>query len=279
MNYEESVRWLRAQPEHRQDVTDSYLDADNATAARRFADSEEFAQVAVWLDLHKGRKRILDVGCGNGIASYAMAMLGHEVTALDPDSSDDVGLEAARRLASPVCENGGEIICALGSVESLPFEDATFDVVYTRQAVHHFAELEKGMRECQRVLKPNGIFLATREHVVSDEAQLEQFLKEHKLHHLHGGENAYQLDVYLSALKNAGFADVRAFGPYDSVVNHYPISNSQMREEIAQVYRGKFKIPLAAHLVKIPGVETKSRALLTRHTSHPGRLYSFLCRA
>lgn len=258
-------------------MTDGYLDADNAAAACRFAASEEFAQVAQWLELQGERKRILDVGCGNGIASFAMASLGHEVTALDPDASDDVGLEAARRLVPQARENGGEIVCALGVVEALPFEDATFEVVYTRQAVHHFADLEQGMRECRRVLKPKGVFLATREHVVSDEAQLSQFLKDHHLHHLHGGENAYQLDVYLGALKKAGFAEVRAFGPYDSVVNHYPISNAQMREEIAQVYRAKLKISLAAQLVKIPGIEAKSRALLTSHTAHPGRLYSFLC--
>ncbi len=48
MNYEASVRHLRAQPEQAQTVFDSYLGADNEDSARRFANSEEFAAVSDW---------------------------------------------------------------------------------------------------------------------------------------------------------------------------------------------------------------------------------------
>ena len=279
MNYEESVRWLRAQPGREQEVTLSYLDADNEAAARRFADGEEFAQVADWLDLHGTRKRILDVGCGNGIASYAMARLGHEVVALDPDESADVGLQAARRLIPLAQENGGSMRCVQGFVENLPFEDATFDAVYTRQAVHHFADLNAGLRECRRVLKAGGVFLATREHVVSNQAQLQEFLAGHALHHLHGGENAHLRSVYLRALRDAGFSRVRDFGPYDNVVNHFPISRAEMNEHFVKVFQKTFKTPLAAKLVNVPGVTKLGRSLMGVRHRAAGRLFSFLCRA
>ena len=172
--YEESVRWLRTQPEHAGLVVDAYLDEDNFAAARRFAASEEFEAVARLLSLKNGRKlRILDLGCGNGIASYAFALLGHYVTAVDPDPSADVGLAATARLSSRV---PGEITTCLSEAESLPFDDASFDVVYERQALHHFQDLRAGIAECARVLRPSGVLLATREHVVSDEAQLAEFL-------------------------------------------------------------------------------------------------------
>ena len=278
MTYEQSVQWLRAQPGREQEVLDSYLDTDNEAAARRFEASEEFAEIVNWLGLRGAPKTVLDVGCGNGIASYAMARLGHRVTALDPDESADVGLQAARRLIPLAQERGGEMRCAQGFVENLPFDDASFDVVYTRQAVHHFADLEAGLRECRRVIKPNGLFLASREHVISNEAQLQQFLREHAIHHLHGGENAYLLSVYLRALRDAGFGRVRAIKPYDSVVNHFPLSEAEMRAHFAGVLRGKIKVSGAERLAGVPAIAALGRTLMSWRNPAPGRLYSFLCR-
>src|ERR1044071_6640767 len=191
--YEDSVRWMRAQPENAELVRQCYLDEDNLAAARRFAGSEEFAEISSLLGLGGAGRRlkILDLGCGNGIASYAFASAGHEVYALDPDESEDVGLGAAARLARVV--GGGAIETVKSFAEQLPFADATFDVVYARQSLHHFGDLRRGLAECARVLKPGGKLFATREHVVSDDEQLRQFLDEHILHKLHGGEKAYRL--------------------------------------------------------------------------------------
>ncbi len=279
VSYEGAVEWMRAQPELQELVGLCYLDRDNAAAARRFAASEEFEQIARWAQLKGGpRKSVLDAGCGNGIASYAMAMLGHQVTALDPDASADVGLEAARRLAPLVQEAGGEMHFVLGGVETLEFPAQTFDVVYMRQAVHHFADLEGGLRECARVLKPGGIFLATREHVVSDNQQLQQFLAEHALHHKHGGENAYPLERYIEAMRGAKLREIEVFGPWDTVVNHFPESNARAREIMAHGLRRRFKLPIDLALA-IPAFETKVRKTLSARSDNPGRLYSFVARA
>ena len=232
--YEESVQWLRSQPEMEEMVRLCYLDKDNHAAARRFAASEEFADIARLLQLNNRRCRVLDVGCGNGIASYAFASLGHQVDAIDPEPSDDVGYGAARRLAGMV--RAGTLSITDAFAEKLPFPDNTFDVVYTRQAVHHFGDLQQGLNESYRVLKPGGMLLATREHVVDNEQQLQQFLANHLLHQKHGGENAYPLQQYESAMQKAGFRSVQSFGPYDTVINHFPESNQELRGRLLYLH-------------------------------------------
>ncbi|MFL6255478.1 MAG: class I SAM-dependent methyltransferase [Pyrinomonadaceae bacterium] len=272
--YEESVRWLRRQPEHAELVEASYLDEDNLAAARRFAVSEEFEAVAGLLGLkHGARLDILDLGCGNGIASYAFAALGHRVTALDPDPSADVGLAATARLSPGLA---GEIKTVSSFAESLPFADASYDVVYERQALHHFQDLRGGLAECARVLKPGGKLLATREHVVNDEAQLAEFLAAHPLQPLHGGEHAYRLDEYLAAIDSTGLKVVRCFAPYDSVINHFPESNDQVKWKVYEVLKGQYG-PVAPLLVRLRYFEEKYRRRLSSNCDIPGRLYSFLC--
>ena len=204
--YEESVKWMREQPENTELVKLCYLDKDNHAAAERFLSSEEFAEVVRLLKLDRSQKKlqILDLGCGNGISAYAFAKLGYDVTAVDPDPSEDVGLGATARLATMV--NNGSIAISQAFAESLPFPDSTFDIVYTRQALHHFSNLDEGLAECSRVLKPTGFLLATREHVVSDQQQLDAFLESHILHKLHGGENAYSLKHYISVLEQSGLS-------------------------------------------------------------------------
>jgi len=48
---------------------------------------------------------------------------------------------------------------ARGAAERLPFDSSTFDVAATRFSAHHWADLDGGLREVARALKPNGLFL------------------------------------------------------------------------------------------------------------------------
>lgn len=279
VTYEESVRWLRAQPQWQQLVKDSYLDEDLVGAARRFAGSEEFEAVANLLKLHSTcgvAQKVLDVGCGNGIASFAFASLGHEVVAVDPDTSAQVGLGAISQLTAALDQKlGGTISPLAGFAESLPLETASFDVVYARQALHHFSDLRAGIADCARVLKPGGLFLATREHVVSDEAQLQQFLDNHPLHAQHGGENAHPLARYLEAFRVAGLKIEHVLAPYDSVINHFPESNAHIRAQIETALRKRLG-PAAPLLARTRFTQRLGRAAFSRRCDYPGRLYSFL---
>lgn len=275
--YEESVRWLRNQSEHSELVKLCYLDEDNFVAAKRFAASEEFTEVVKLLKLKKSQTKlkILDLGCGNGIAAYAFACLGHHVCAVDPDDSEDVGLRATARLATLVSKGSISTFSALA--ESLPFADATFDIIYARQALHHFSNLQQGLIECSRVLKLKGTFLATREHVVNDEQQLQAFLESHPLHKLHGGENAYPFQDYISAFEKAGFRLLKCFGPFDTVINHFPTSNAQIKEQLFETLTRKLGTLAASVLSQFVTVERFYRYRLSCSCNDPGRLYSFAC--
>ena len=85
ISYEQSVHWLRSQPQYEALVGNAYLDADVLAASERFASSEEFAETHRILGLDGSNPmRILDLGAGNGIATYAFAKQGHRVTAVEP---------------------------------------------------------------------------------------------------------------------------------------------------------------------------------------------------
>ena len=277
ITYEQSVQWMRAQPEHAQLIKLCYLDEDNLAAAKRFSSSEEFTEVGDLLKLGKTKSKlkILDLGCGNGIASYAFASLGHEVYAVDPDYSEDVGLGATARLAATV--SNGSVTTFQAFAESLPFPDSTFDIIYARQALHHFSNLSAGLAECSRVLKPKGRLLVTREHVVSDELQLKAFLEDHLLHKLHGGENAYSLKEYISALQQTNFKVIKCLAPFDTVINHFPASNAKIKNELFKVIDRKLGKVAASVITEISSVESYYRRRLSNSCNTPGRLYSFLC--
>jgi ubiquinone/menaquinone biosynthesis C-methylase UbiE len=277
VSYEDSVNWIRGQEQYADLVNCCYLDRDNLEAAKRFTASEEFIEVSQLLKL-KHRPipaQVLDLGCGNGIASYAFSSLGCAVTAVDPDTSDDVGLMAAERLRNHI--SNGSITTIQGTAESLPFADNTFDIIYERQALHHFSNLVQGLSECNRVLKPGGSFLATREHVVNNLQQLEQFLSEHILHQKHGGENAYQLNYYTNSLKQAGFTTVQKIGPMDSVINHWPYSNTDVTHAMRNWLTSHLGSTLGNSITKTSFSEKAYRRVKSMRDKSPGRLYSFLC--
>lgn len=274
MSYEASVNWLRDRPQYADLIEDCYFDRDNFAAAERFAASEEFLETCRLLGLQSGMQ-VLDLGCGNGIASYALAQRGCHVTAVDPDMSEDVGLMATQRLQAKIQQ--GSIATYQTTAEALPFPDNHFDIVYERQALHHFSDLLKGLSECARVLKPGGLFLAAREHVVSDAQQLEVFLSEHILHQLHGGEYAYSVAHYQKRFRQAGFALLQTMAPMDNVVNHFPVSNAAVKQALSDRLGARLGQRLGGAIARQSWVETAYRWHQSRKNQSPGRVYSFLC--
>jgi SAM-dependent methyltransferase len=106
--------------------------------------------------------RVLDVACGPGIVTSALAEGAQEVVALDLTPQM---LEQARER----CAKAGRtnVVFKEGSATALPFADATFDAVVTRLSFHHFAEPNVALKEMLRVLRRGGIL--TIADVVSSE--------------------------------------------------------------------------------------------------------------
>jgi SAM-dependent methyltransferase len=102
--------------------------------------------------LGRGSGRCLDVGCGTGVSTSAIADLGW--SAVGVDVSDDL-LELARA-------RGLDVVRA--SADALPFADAEFDAavsVWTHTDVDHFAAT---LREVVRVLHPGAPFVYISAH-------------------------------------------------------------------------------------------------------------------
>ncbi len=97
---------------------------------------------------------VLDLGCGAGHVSFAVAPHAASVTALDLSSQmlDVVRQEAARRGLV-------NLKTQVGVAESLPFADASFDVALTRFSAHHWSDVPRALLEIRRVLKPAGRFI------------------------------------------------------------------------------------------------------------------------
>jgi SAM-dependent methyltransferase len=193
------------------------------------------------------------------------------VYALEPDPSDEIGRGAIHRI------RGGlpiRILAAKG--EAIPLADAHMDIVYARQVLHHARDLFQMVAECTRVLKPGGLFLASREHVVDNQKQLDLFLSSHPVHKLVGGEHAYPLGTYVQAFRQGGLRLERTIGPWDAVMNAYPAVRSH--EELLQaprvLLRRRFGI-IGVLASGLPGISYLVWRRLKRRA--PGRLYSFFC--
>ena len=95
---EQAVEWLRQQPDRGAFVRHCYYYDPLEAAAERFYRSEEWDAVAELLGPALSGK-VLDIGAGRGISSYAFARLNCLVTALEPYPSKVVGSDAIRSLA------------------------------------------------------------------------------------------------------------------------------------------------------------------------------------
>jgi len=111
---------------------------------------EEFAALDQAVAGHS-QARALDLGCGAGHVSFHVAGQLAEVVAYDLSQSmlDTVQSAAAERGLS-------NIQLQQGVAEYLPFDDASFDFVFSRYSAHHWQDLGRALREVHRVLRPGG---------------------------------------------------------------------------------------------------------------------------
>lgn len=268
-SWEDAVGWLASQPDMIDVLADAYLDQPHHAAAERYRTSSEWAEVQRWLPAVRGRA--LDLGAGNGILSYAAARDGWAVTAIEPDPSAIVGAAAIRRLAT---ETGVNINVIEAFGETLPLPEASVDVAFARQVLHHARNLPALCAELARVIVPGGLVVTLRDHVISGPQQLQPFLDSHLLHGRYGGENAFTVAQYRGALEAAGLTVIRALSSFASPINYGPQSAAAIRETVASRLN---RLPGAGAIVRAVPFAVLAR-LLDAVDRRPGRLWSFICR-
>jgi ubiquinone/menaquinone biosynthesis C-methylase UbiE len=117
-----------------------------------------------------GSGNLLDVACGPGVVTAAIAPAAASVVAFD-------ATEQMLEKAKARCARAGLTNVAFkhGDAEHLPFKDGQFDGVVTRLAIHHFVDPQRALDEMFRVLQPGGVAVIVD--VVSSEVAAESNLQ------------------------------------------------------------------------------------------------------
>ena len=101
-------------------------------------------------------QQILDIATGTGDLALMMSTLGSEkIIGLDISE----GMLAVGKEKISKAQLNDKIEMVVGDSEDIPYADNTFDAITVSFGVRNFANLDKGLGEIRRVLKPGGILV------------------------------------------------------------------------------------------------------------------------
>jgi ubiquinone/menaquinone biosynthesis C-methylase UbiE len=182
---------------------DQVADAFGSTAAAYLtspshASGADLATLAAEIAATPGAS-VLDLGCGAGHVSFAVAPHARAVTAYD------ISPQMLATVVATARERGlGNIGTQLGAAEALPFSDAAFDWVVSRFSAHHWHGVPRALAEVRRVLKPGArvlfVDVAGADHpLVDTHLQAVEVLRDGS--HVRN----YRADEWLALFAGAGF--------------------------------------------------------------------------
>jgi ubiquinone/menaquinone biosynthesis C-methylase UbiE len=134
--------------------------------------------------------RVVDIGCGPGVAARLSAQRGAIVIGIDPAL---VMLRVASR-----ADRHRSVTWRQGVAEELPLPDRSQDVAWSLSTVHHWPNLMAGLAEAGRVLTTDGRFLAT-----------ERLVDAGATRHASHGWTTQQAERFAELCELTGFRDVK----------------------------------------------------------------------
>ncbi|MGB1586036.1 MAG: methyltransferase domain-containing protein [Thermoplasmatota archaeon] len=112
----------------------------------------------------EGGVRFLDLGCGNGWASRFAAQRGARCRGMD------VSREMVDRANALAQKDRLNARYQVGDVHDLPFDDGSFDVAWSMEALYYAEDPDEVLREIKRVLTTGGTFHMLIDHYEENEA-------------------------------------------------------------------------------------------------------------
>lgn len=150
-------------------------------------------------------ERVIDIGAGMGPGTMRAAAAGAHVVAVEPTPFMRRALQA-RRLFSRRRTN---VEVVDGAAEDMPVDDRSIDAIWAVNTMHHWIDVERGVAEIARVLKPGGRVVLVDE-VFTDPSHPdhERFGSDDGSDH--HGFTMVEADQMGSLLRGAGLTDVDA---------------------------------------------------------------------
>jgi ubiquinone/menaquinone biosynthesis C-methylase UbiE len=284
MTWEETIKYIRTKPEYKHLVESAYFEEYLPLNVERFRAGDEYKETLALIKKYSnGGSKLLDVGSGNGISAVAFALSEYDVMAIEPDSSDTIGVGAIKKLKEHYRLNNLDVKEAFA--EELNLASQSFDIVYARQCMHHAYDLKKFIAELSRTLKKGGILVTVRDHVVFGEKDKQWFLENHPLQKFYGGENAFSPEEYKQAMQMAGLDIKIELKYYDTLINYFPFSEKEI-QELPTVMETRLKASLRKKIGKLSEIPFLFRLYklkvgftsgkLPDEKSVPGRMYSYI---
>lgn len=168
--------------------------------------------------------RVLDIGSGTGGCAFFIQQrfAPRSITGVDVEAGvvDKANADAAVRGV------GDTVRFVAVEPGPLPFDDGSFDVVFSKDSIVHIADKHALAAEIHRVLAPGGVF-ACSDWVKGDDApKSEALLAYEELEGL--GFDLASPDIYFAALRAAGFERI-------SYVDRTPWLAAKTRSELAEL--------------------------------------------
>ena len=145
------IQISRARPRYGRAIRDYYEDLWERLPAELDPPSFERRLHFLLGEVRPG-DRVLDVGCGTGDFTAAMARAGADAIGVD------VAEAALRRARS---RHPGVEFRLVPLDGPLPFEDGSFELVWASEVIEHVADTARWLSEVRRVLAPGGRLLVT----------------------------------------------------------------------------------------------------------------------
>src|SRR5271168_1238140 len=148
---EQDSEALRLALRRRQDKMRSYFDELAGKFGRNYVPGRSWQGLAETLLTLMPPMVIADLGAGEGTFSQLLARRSKKVIAIDnSEKMVEYGRELARKHGVKKLEY------RKGDIEEVPIRDATVDLAFFSQALHHAQHPERAVAEAWRILKPGG---------------------------------------------------------------------------------------------------------------------------